>query len=91
MARVQSSPEVVRQMKADINKTAKELNMLSGRLRAVRDNTRGDWNDAQGEQFRELINRIGRLMLAPEETLKSVQPKLEKLAQSLDSYGRVKF
>jgi len=91
MARVQSSPEVVRQMKADINKTAKELNMLSGRLRAVRDNTRGDWNDEQGEQFRELINRIGRLMLAPEETLKSVQPKLEKLAQSLDSYGRVKF
>ena len=91
MAKVQSSPEVVRQMKADINKTAKELNILSGRIRAVRDNTRGDWIDVQGEQFRELMNRIGRLILEPEETLKSVQPKLEKLAQSLDSYGRVRF
>ena len=91
MTKVQSSPEVVRQMKFDLNKTAKELNNLGGRLRAVRDNTRGEWNDAQGEQFRELMTRIGRLISAPEETLKTAQPKLEKLAQSLDSYSRVKF
>ena len=91
MAKVQASPEVVRQMKADLNKTAKELNNLGGRIRAVRDNTRGEWNDAQGEQFRELMTRIGRLISSPEETLKTAQPKLEKLAQSLDSYGRVKF
>jgi uncharacterized protein YukE len=91
MAKIQSSPEVVRQMKSDLNKTAKELNNLSGRIRAVRDNTRGEWNDAQGEQFRELLTRISRLIGSPEEALKSAQPKLEKLAQSLDSYGKVKF
>ena len=91
MAKVQSSPEVVRQMKSDLNKTAKDLNMLGGRIRAVRDKSREDWNDTQGEQFRELLNRIGRLITSPEETLKSVQLKLEKLAQSLDSYGRVRF
>jgi len=60
MAKIQSSPEVVRQMKMDLNKTAKELNNLSGRIRAVRDNTRGEWNDAQGEQLRELMTRISR-------------------------------
>jgi len=91
MAKVQSSPEVVRQMKADLNKTAKELNSLCGRILAVRNNTRGEWNDTQGEQFRELMTRIGRLVSSPEETLKAAQPKLEKLAQSLDAYGKVKF
>ena len=91
MAKIHSSPEVVRQMKAEMNKTAKDLNALGGKIKALRDKTRGEWNDAQGEQFRELLTRIGRLIATPEETLKSVQPKLEKLAVSLDSYRKVKF
>ena len=91
MAKIQSSPDVVRHMKADLNKTAKELSSLGGRIRAVRDSTREEWNDHQGEQFRDLMTRIARLISGPEDTLKSAQPKLEKLAQSLDSYSRVRF
>lgn len=91
MTKVQASPDAVRQMKTELNRTEKELNSLGGRIRAVRDKTRGEWNDAQGEQFRDLMTRISRLISSPEETLKAAQPKLEKLAQALDNYGRVKF
>ena len=91
MSKVQSSPEVVRQMKTDMNKSAKELNKLNSMVRQVRERTNAEWNDAQGDQFRELMKRIEKLIGAPEETLKQAQPKLEKLAQSLDAYEKVKF
>lgn len=91
MSKVQSSPEVVRQMKADMNKTEKELNKLNGMVRQVKTRTSADWNDAQGEQFRSLMQKVERLIATPEATLKQAQPKLEKLAQSLDAYGKIKF
>ena len=91
MAKVQASPEVVREMKSDLNKTAKELGNLSSKILSVRNTTQGEWSDAQGEQFRALMTRIARLIGTPAEALNAAQPKLEKLAQSLDSYGKVKF
>ena len=90
MPTVQASPEVVRQMKADLNKTVNDLqNAVSQIISAL--NTSMEWNDAQGGQFRDLMSKIGRLLESPIETLRTAQPKLEKLAQSLDSYSRVRF
>jgi hypothetical protein len=50
-----------------------------------------EWNDAQGEQYRGLMRRVARLIESPIDTLQGAQPKLEKLAQSLEAYGSVKF
>ncbi|MDR0219942.1 MAG: WXG100 family type VII secretion target [Lachnospiraceae bacterium] len=90
MATVHSSPEVVRQIKSDLNRTAKELQEAGAKIRAAIQNS-SEWNDEQGDQYRDLMRRIGRLIESPVEPLSAAQPKLEKLAQSLDSYGRVKF
>jgi len=90
MATVQSSPEVVRQMKYDINATAKGLRDAANRINSAVHSS-SEWNDAQGEQYRDLMRRIARLIESPIDTLQAAQPKLEKLAQSLDSYNSVKF
>ena len=90
MATVQSSPEVVRQIKADLNKTSKELRDAANRINSALHSS-SEWNDAQGEQYRELMRRIARLIESPIDSLQAAQPKLEKLAQSLDSYNSVRF
>ena len=90
MATVRSSPEVVRQIKADLSRTTKELRDAGNRVSAAL-HASGEWNDAQGEQYRDLMRRIGRLIESPIDPLQAAQPKLEKLAQSLDDYGRVRF
>jgi hypothetical protein len=90
MATVHSSPEVVRQIKSDLSRTVKELQGAGSRIRAAIQNS-SEWNDEQGDQYRELMRRIGRLIESPVEPLQAAQPKLEKLAQSLDSYSQVKF
>jgi len=90
MAKVQSSPETIRQFKLELNKTVKELQDTAGKINSALNSSSG-WSDAQGEQFRDLMKRISRLIVSPIEALNGAQPKLEKLAQSLDSYNRVRF
>jgi len=90
MSTVRSSPETIRQMKSDINKTSKELRNAGERIRAAIHSS-AEWNDEQGNQYRDLMGRIGRLIVSPVETLNAAQPKLEKLAQSLDEYRSVRF
>ena len=90
MSMVQSSPEVVRQIKSDLNRTSKELRDAANRIAAAIHSS-SEWNDEQGEQYRMLMRRIARLIESPIETLQTAQPKLEKLAQSLDAYSSVKF
>lgn len=90
MSNIQSSPEVVRQIKADLNGTTRELRDAANRINSALHSS-GEWNDAQGNEYRELMRRIARLIESPIDTLQAAQPKLEKLAQSLDAYGSVKF
>ena len=88
MANVNASAEVVRDVKSGLKATVSELRGASARIRAV--GTEG-WNDTQGQRFNELMKKIAQLIESPIDTLQTVQPKLEKLAQSLDEYGKVKF
>ena len=50
-----------------------------------------NWDDAQAAQFNMLMQQIARLTATPIDTLNAALPKLEKLAQSLDQYNKVKF
>jgi uncharacterized protein YukE len=88
MSQVKASSEAVRQVKSGINATVSELRGAAAKVRAVGS---GGWNDAQGQQFHALMQKIAKLVESPIETLQASQPKLEKLAQSLDAYGSVKF
>ena len=87
---VHSSSEVIRQMKANLNTTSRELRDAANRINSALHSS-GEWNDAQGDQYRELMRRIARLIESPIDTLQAAQPKLEKLAQSLDDYSRTRF
>ena len=88
MAAVNASSEVIREVKAGLNGTISELRGAAAKIRAVGS---GEWNDTQGQKFHDLMRKIAQLVESPIDTLQAAQPKLEKLAQSLDSYGRVKF
>ena len=88
MGGVNANPETVRQVKAGLNATVSEIRAAAAKIRAV---SRSEWNDEQGQQFAALMQKIAQLVESPIETLQAAQPKLEKLAQSLDAYKRVKF
>lgn len=87
---VKASPETIREMKKDISNTIKDIERISNGIKTGMTAT-SNWNDAQAAQFNVLMQRIARLTATPIDTLNSALPKLEKLAQSLDQYNKVKF
>jgi len=88
MAAVNASAEVIREVKDGLKGTVSEIRGAAAKIRAV--GSEG-WNDTQGQKFNELMKKIAQLVESPIDTLQAAQPKLEKLAQSLDSYNSVRF
>ena len=87
---IKSSPEVVRDMKKTLQTTVKSIQGIQQNVKGAMRSS-ANWNDAQGQQYQALMKQIAQLTKAPMTTLNSAVPKLEKLAQSLDKYGKVKF
>lgn len=87
---VKASPEIIREMKKDISKTVRDLECISNGIKGVLKASPG-WDDAQSEQFMLLMRQIAQLTSEPIETLNTALPKLERLAEALDEYGRVRF
>lgn len=87
---IKSSPEVVRDMKKTLQTTVKSIQGIQQNVKGAMRSS-ANWNDAQGQQYQALMKQIAQLTQAPMTTLNSAIPKLEKLAQSLDNYGKVKF
>ena len=87
---IKSSPEVVRDMKKTLQTTVKSIQGIQQNVNGAMRSS-ANWNDAQGQQYQALMKQIAQLTQAPMTTLNSAVPKLEKLAQSLDRYGNVKF
>ena len=87
---VKASPETIRDMKKDISNTINDLEKVSNGIRTGLSASAG-WDNAKAAQFNMLMQKIARLTATPIETLRASLPKLEKLAQSLDQYNRVKF
>ena len=81
---VKASPETIREMKKDISNTIRDIERISSGIKSGMSAT-SNWDDAQAAQFNMLMQQIARLTATP------ALPKLEKLAQSLDQYNRVKF
>ena len=87
---VKASPELIREMKKDITNTIRDIEKISGIIRAgVAANT--TWDDAKAVEFNTIMHQIAQLTESPVDTLNAALPKLERLAQALDQYNRVKF
>ena len=87
---IQSSPETVREMKKNLQDTVKLIQQTQEAVRGALQSG-ANWNDAQGQQYRALMRQLAQLTQAPMDTLNNANPKLERLAQSLDQYNKVKF
>ena len=87
---IKSSPEVVRDMTKTLQNTVKSIQGIQQNVKGAMRSS-ANWNDAQGQKYQALMKQIAQLTQAPMSTLNSAAPKLEKLAQSLDNYNKVKF
>ena len=87
---IKSSPEVVRDMKSTLQKTVTSIQGIQQNVNGAMRSS-ANWDDAQGRQYQALMKKIAQLPQSPMATLNAAAPKLEKLAQSLDNYGKVKF
>ena len=89
MSQVKVSPETVRQLASDLRTTINNLQNISQQVRSA-GNVSG-WDDAQGQQFKGVVNRISTLTQSPIDTLEKAIPRLNKIAETLDKYNSVKF
>jgi hypothetical protein len=77
-------------MKSTLQKTVTSIQGIQQNVKGAMRSS-ANWDDSQGQQYQALMKQIAQLTQAPMATLNSGVPKLEKLAQSLDNYGKVKF
>lgn len=87
---ISSSSDTIRDMRSDLQKTMRGIQQTNANIKGAIRATSG-WNDAQGQQYRQLMQRVARLTESPANTLNSALPKLDRLAQSLDAYGKIRF
>ncbi len=87
---VKASPETIREMKKEISNTIQDIEHISRGIRTGM-SASSKWDDAKAAQFNMLMQKIARLTAEPIDTLNAALPKLEKLAQTLDNYNKVKF
>lgn len=89
MSQVRASSESVRQLAQDLKKTSANLKSISDQVKST-GNVSG-WNDAQGAQFSSLVKQIAALTQSPIETLEAAIPRLNKIADVLEQYSKIKF
>ncbi len=87
---IQSSPEIVRDMKKTVDTTKKSIDAIRQNIRNAKKSNQ-QWNDEQGMKYQMLMQRIEKLLESPSATLNATSPKLENLAKSLDNYKKIKF
>lgn len=87
---VNSSPEIIRDMKSTLQETVASIQLIQQNVKGAMRSS-ANWNDEQGKQYQALMKRIAQLTQSPMATLNTAMPKLEKLAQALDEYEKVKF
>lgn len=87
---VKASPDTIREMKREISSTINDIRRISSGIRTGMSATE-KWDDTQAAQFNMIMQKVARLTEQPIDTLTAALPKLEKLAQSLEQYNKVKF
>lgn len=89
MSQIKASPEAVRQLARDLRTTISNLQQISAQVKST--GNVSNWNDSQGEQFKSVVNKISGLTQSPIETLEAAIPRLNKIAETLEQYNKIKF
>ena len=87
---MKASAQTIRDMKKQIGQTDKDIEHINQGIRSGIRAT-GSWDDAKAAEFNMLMQKIARLTVSPVETLNAAMPKLERLAQTVDSYNSTKM
>lgn len=87
---MKASAQTIRDMKKQIGQTVKDIEHINQGIRSGIRAT-GSWDDAKAAEFNMLMQKIARLTVSPVETLNAAMPKLERLAQTVDSYNSTKM
>ena len=87
---MKASAQTIRDMKKQIGQTVKDIEHINQGIRSGIRAT-GSWADAKAAEFNMLMQKIARLTVSPVETLNAAMPKLERLAQTVDSYNSTKM
>lgn len=87
---MKASSEAIRDMKKQIAQTVKDIEHIKQGIQSGIRATEA-WDDAKAAEFNMIMQRIARLTASPIQTLNAAMPKLERLAQTVDSYNSTKF
>lgn len=87
---MQASSQSIREMEKSLEATIRDLDQIARGIKKVLNATQG-WEDQQSREFREVMAKIGQLTIQPVDQLKTTIPRMEKLAQSVDEYTRIRF
>ena len=87
---MKAAAQTIRDMKKQIGQTVKDIEHINQGIRSGIRAT-GSWDDAKAAEFNMLMQKIARLTVSPVETLNAAMPKLERLAQTVDSYNSTKM
>lgn len=87
---MQASSQSIREMEKNLEGTIRDLEQIATGIKKVLSATHG-WEDQQSKEFREVMAKIGKLTVQPVDQLKNTIPRMEKLAQSVDEYSKIRF
>ena len=87
---IQASSQSIREMEKNLNDTIRDMEQIAAGIKNVLNATK-DWNDQQSREFRNVMDKIGKLTIQPVDQLNAGIPRLEQLAQYVDEYSRIRF
>lgn len=85
---MKASADTIRDMKKQIAQTVKDIEHIK---QGIQSGIRATESWDKAAEFNMIMQRIARLTASPIQTLNAAMPKLERLAQTVDSYNSTKF
>lgn len=90
MSDIYADPETLRRSSRTVRESVRAIKRVSDGIDRTIKGSSG-WSDSQGEEFRNVLSRVKRLVDSPLETLEAAPPKIDRLADALDEYQRIRF
>lgn len=87
---IQASSQSIREMEKNLNDTIRDMEQIAAGIKNVLNATK-DWDDQQSREFKDVMDKIGKLTMQPVDQLNEAIPRLEQLAQYVDEYSRIRF
>ena len=87
---IQASSQSIREIEKNLNDTIRDMEQIAAGIKNVLNATK-DWDDQQSREFKDVMDKIGKLTMQPVDQLNEAIPRLEQLAQYVDENSRIRF